>query len=619
MDSAVMGEGAPGAPAGKQRYAQVRRVHVSRDGQHVALYRHQGSAFLVTVDGTDYGPFAEADVATRSPFRLSACPWLFRARRDDRIVLIVDGTVYGPFEELWPPTVSGGQWGVLVRQQTHYHVLVNGALSPAYDEIAGDHRLASAFDLQESSELDVPLFFGDRQWGAFGRRGADLFIITGDGEHGPFHAIAWQTFAQEPGDLNLAQLRRNLSLDRSTLAVGVAKPPEAGGQAFYLWVNGTEYGPAHAMPASYADVFQAIVNMSTDGQQWAFCDQQAVYTPEGTFEHPMCQAAILSDNGAGLAQVYGPEYDTRLTINGTEYGPFEWSGIPTFSPDGTRWVVGVRPPGGTHGMILTEAGPLGPFQDPNLDPFFSGAQWVCQVHGVDGKAYLLVDGHTFGPYDNCRLPPRPDGLSARTEDHEWIALGFRPDGPVDVFLTGRLAMTTPPFQPRSAPLSRGAQWSVVGKQGDQIVLVENGRLSPPRSPFKGVVTVDRSENCARLAVTVRDIHDQFRVLFRNASYGPYPQKPSAVVFASDGSHWSFRLPGAIQFISDQGKLPVYDEVVDWTVTRRGTLFVGRHGRHWWLHIGKKRHGPFDAAGVVAADDEVLGVVVIKGQAHVRAF
>jgi hypothetical protein len=588
-------------------------VHVSRGGQHVALYRHQGAAFLVTINGTDYGPFAEADVASLSPFRLSDCHWMFRARRDDGIVLIVDGTVYGPFDEIWPPTVVGGQWGVLVRQQAHYHLLVNGELSTAYDEIAGDHRLQEAFDLQQSYELDVPLLFGDRQWGAFGRRGTDLFIITGDGENGPFHAIGGQGFAQDPLADFPANLRQNLSLDRSTLAVGVAQQQEAGGQAFALWVNGTEYGPAHEMPN-----FAALAHMSTDGQQWAFCDPQAVYTHEGTFEHPMCRAAVLSDNGAGLAKVYGPDGDARLTVNGTEYGPFEWLLHPTFSPDGTRWVVGCRPLDGANALILTESGQLGPFKRILVEPFFRGAQWLCTAVGMDGKTYLLVDGHTFGPYDSCRYSPRQRN---RTEDRDWIALGVRPDGPVDVFLRGQLAMTTPPFHAAGVPVSRRSQWSVDGTRGNKIVLVENGKLSPPLGPFKRVVVVDRSENCSRLAVTVKDTNDQFLVLFRNASFGPYPKQPSRVHFAGDGSHWSFRLSntGARRLISDQGKLPVYEEVVDWTVTRRGTVFVGRQGTHWWLHIGKKRHGPFDAAGVVASDDEIMAVVVSKGQTQVRTF
>jgi hypothetical protein len=162
MDQSAMGEALEYAPTGKRRFTQVRRVHVAPGGRQVAVYRQQGAAFLVTVDGTDYGPFAEADVARLSPFRLSEGPWLFRARRDDGIVLVVDGTAHGPFEEIWPPTVSGGQWGALVRRQGPYHLLVNGALSPAYDEIAGDHRLASAFDLQASYALDVPLLFGER-------------------------------------------------------------------------------------------------------------------------------------------------------------------------------------------------------------------------------------------------------------------------------------------------------------------------------------------------------------------------------------------------------------------------------------------------------------------------
>jgi hypothetical protein len=617
MDRSTMGNVSASAPQGYRPFRHVRRVHVSHDGRHVAIYRQQGAAIVVTVDGRDYGPYAEADVASVSPFRLSEGPWMFRARRDDGIVLIVDGTAHGPFEQIWPPTVSGERWGVLVRRQGHYHLLVDGALSAAYDEIAGDHRLAEVFDLQDSYELDVPLLFGARQWGAFGRRGTELFIITADGEHGPFQAIGRQRF---DGDPPTAELRRNLSLDRSTLAVAVAKPQAAGGQAFYLWVNGVEYGPAHEMPASYEDVFLALVNMSTDGQRWAFRDRHTIYTHEGTFGHPMCQAAVLSDNGAGLAQVYGPEHDIRFTINGTEYGPFERIGLPSFSPDGTRWVAGVRPPGGTHDIILTESGPLGPFQVPDLSPFFSGAQWVGQTVGVDGKKYLLMDGHPFGPYDTCYLPGRP-GLHDRTEDHEWIALGFRPDGPVDVFLTGRFAMTTPPFQREGSPASRGSHWSVVGRQGDRLVIVEDGRLSPPLGPFKRTRRVDRSEDCARLALTVKDANDHYLVLFRDAIFGPYPEVLTQVHFAPDGSHWSFELvsPGARRVISDHGESPVYDEVVDRTVTGRGTVFAGRQGTRWWLHVGDKRYGPFEAAGMVASGDEVTAVVISLGRVKVRAF
>jgi hypothetical protein len=274
-------------------------------------------------------------------------------------------------------------------------------------------------------------------------------------------------------------------------------------------------------------------------------------------------------------------------------------------------------------MILTEAGPLGPFR--HAIPFFRGARWLCAAVGLDGQSYLLVDGHPFGPYDHVATGNRPRD---RTEDHDWIALGFRPDGPVDVFLTGHLAMTTPPFQYedqfRELPSCRGSHWNVVGRQGDQIVLVEDGQLSPPLGPFKRLLK-DQSEDRSRLAVRVADTNNQWFVLFRDASFGPYPSvspgRPTSVQFAPDGSHWSFGLftPGARRVMSDRGELPGYDGVVDWTVTSRGTVYVGRQGTCWWLHVGDDRFGPFEAAGVVASGDEVTAVVVSYGRVQVRAY
>lgn len=604
----------PQDPAnGKKLYDNVLRAHVARDGRHFALYRSQDESFLVTIDGTDFGPFSDSDAAALSPFRLSGRTWAFRARGPDGIVLVVDGTVYGPFEEVWQPAVSAPRWGALVRKQGQYHVLVDGELSGAYDEIAGDHRLETAFPLRSEFNVDIPLFFGAGRWAAFGRRGEDQFIITGAEVAGPFRAISRLQFAQDPAQLDAAELWRNLSFDRSALAVGIAKKVEGDAPAYFLWVNGTEHGPCHELPA-----FHGAADMSVDGKRWAFHDPQAVYTHEGTFERPSCLAVAISDNGAAIVEVYGTDGDNHLLVNGTEQGPFHTAGLfPSISPDGTRWVDLVQPLGDANVAILTESGRLGPFK--SATPHFLGNQWVSGIMGVDDKISLLIDGQSFGPYRETLVPASP---ADRTGERDWIGLGFRADGPVDVFLTGQLARTTAPFDLAGVPYSRGCRWSVLGKLGEQLAIIENGTFSAPLGPFKRVIGQARPENQSRLALTAMDANDQFLVVFRDASFGPFPIRPSAVIFSSDGNHWSFQVSdgaGKSRAIGSQGESPLYDEITDWTVTERGALFAGKQGSDWWLHIGTERHGPFAAAGLAVSGGTVTAVIVCDGRAEVKTF
>jgi hypothetical protein len=66
-----------------------------------AAHRKDG-ALWVTIDATDFGPFADTDVATTSPFRAGG-PTLFRAKLAAEYAVVANGAAHGPFDEVWPP------------------------------------------------------------------------------------------------------------------------------------------------------------------------------------------------------------------------------------------------------------------------------------------------------------------------------------------------------------------------------------------------------------------------------------------------------------------------------------------------------------------------------------
>lgn len=595
-------------------YKNVTAAHISVDGQHTAVCTREGDQHRVIVDGRIYGPYDDIDCQVSSPFFQSRSIWAFRGMVTERCWLVVNGISYGPYDEVWPPVAAGQSWGALVKQGAKYHVLVDGKLSAGFDEIASDHRLESQFSLN-TVPIDVPLFFGHGDWAAFGRIGRDLFILTKHQTYGPFQALGDEAFSLAADDQSPAELVNYLSFDRSTLAIPVSKQDAGGATVHYVWINGIEHGPADLLPE-----FVAVGNnMSMDGRRWAFFDQAAIYTSSGKISRPLPRDTVVSDNGRTTMYSYGPDDNMRFVVNGREFGPFKSVGGLSCSSDGLRWVANYWSLDENKHFVLTESGSFGPYDDIPLAPGarFLGNDWIWVGRLPDRKLSLLINGKAYGPYKSVATPV---SMLARSKDKRWAAYANREDR-VDIISTGKLLMSTAPFEPLGVIHAGESHWHVQGRRGSERFLIEDGKFSP-LGPIKRIFGEFHSENRAKAAIRATDEHDQHVMIFSHKTYGPYAKMAGDARFSFDGSQWAFSVPVNDQYkvISSQGESPLYNEIRDATVSTQGPAFVGIDASgHWWLHVGSQRLGPFAGCGLTAAEGRLSAITISGGAVRVRSY
>jgi hypothetical protein len=598
-------------PAGPALGA-VQRVHVSPDGKRTAAAHRKDDALWVTIDAADFGPFADSDATTTTPFR-PAGPTLFRAKVAGGFVVVANGTTHGPFDEVWTPQTRGADWGALVKKADKYHLLVNGTLSAAFDEVAGDHRLEAAPNLHDPSGFDVPLLLGGGRWVAYARRGDGAFVVTGQGEAGPFARVGHQQFKTAPNNPAAALLTRTVCSNGTRFGVGVSLKTDAGAEQQWLLVDGQKHGPF----ANTFD-FHAARDMSLDGSRWAFADEKGIHTHDGTIDKPTPGTAVVSNTGAGLAYTYGAAGAARLVVNGKEFGPFHTVQRPDLSPDGTRWVAGVFRATGEQ-VILTADGEQATFKGGLLaqPPLFRGAQWVAPGVNPDDTVAFVVEGVRRGPYKTAEVEQPPD----RNTMTEWRAHGVRADGMIEVFSRGKPLATVGPFDSIGLLRTAGDHWAALVQKGTARRLAEDGTVSGDLPAFQAINTHHHSENAARIAlITTAEGGDL--VVLPGRKLGPFAKGAVGFRFSADGAHWGFTAPqadGKVKVVSDTAGEVDGDAAADVTMTPRGAAFVVVAGGRAWVHVGADRHGPFDAAGLCADGDRVHAAVVEGGKVTVRTF
>lgn len=601
-------------------YRNITSVHVSASGQHTAICTREGDQHRVIINGHIYGPYDDIDCRNSSPFRRSSSIWAFRGTQADRCRLVVNGISYGPYDEVWPPNAAGQSWGALVKQGDKYHVLVNGKLSTGFDEIAGDHRVEERFSL-DNPPIDVPLFFSRDDWAAFGRIGSNLFIVTKSQTYGPFQTLGDEEFSAADGNESSAELVNYLSFDRSTLAVPVSKMGVGGESVHYVWINGMEHGPADLLPEFYA----IGKNMSMDGRKWAFFDKSAIYSSEGKLSRATPRDTVISDNGRTMMYSYGPDDDIRFVVNGCEFGPFKSVGGLSCSPDGLRWVANYWSLNENKHYVQTESGlfgPIGAITTTEGFPLSSGARfigsdWICVGRLPDKKLAFLINGKPYGPYTSVATP---GSMLARSTDNRWAARATRDDR-VDVFSTGKLLMSTPPFVPLGIVHASESHWHMQGRRNGERILVEDGKFFP-LGPIKRTLGEFHSENCATAAIRAVDENNQHLVIFSHKTYGPFTEMAGDVRFSFDGTQWAFLAPAKNQFqvVSSQGESPLYDSIRDLTLTKQGATFVGIDSSgQWWLQLGDQRLGPFTGCGFTSSEGRLSAVTISGGEVRVHSI
>jgi hypothetical protein len=152
--------------------------------------------------------------------------------------------------------------------------------------------------------------------------------------------------------------------------------------------------------------------------------------------------------------------------------------------------------------------------------------------------------------------------------------------------------------------------------------VENGTVSDELPAFQAIRSHYRSDNAARIALSVQTAEGGNLVLLPGRSFGPFPNPALGFQFSADGTHWGFYVQQAdrkFKVFSNTSGESDYDAVADFTMTPRGVAFVGTIGGKARVQVGTERHGPFDAAGLCADNERVHAAVVEAGQVAIRSY
>jgi hypothetical protein len=261
--------------------------------------------------------------------------------------------------------------------------------------------------------------------------------------------------------------------------------------------------------------------------------------------------------GSSWAVLLSKGDKTQAVINGKKWGPYVHVGQTgggaivetiSFSENGKSWGFWT----GTEdkGFVILSGKKLGPYGQPE-NPTFSanGSSWGFGIAG--GK--LVINGKEIeAPFSV--LSPTISKPGAKAAFMSTAPFSFSADGKNWGYVTGGKGVygvtnedgkSVGPFASPFVPLfSWSGEWGFLAGDGDKWVVgdskatrtFDGGKAAPSSSSLPPHDFMVRGSSWTFKVDATESSH---YVFVKDQLYGPYTEKPTAVVFSKDGSSWGF--------------------------------------------------------------------------------
>ncbi len=450
----------------KGPYKAISEYVISTDGSHYAyLAKTSKGWFLFDENGKENGPYSavsKLEMSTNGNL-LTFCGvksflWSKASER------VINGRAYGAFDEI----------GDLVSDSQSKKWIFPARKDKQWFFISSDDTRLGPFD-----EIQAPYFSPmESEWIAAGKSkdGWEVFFRNQQ-KFGPYPKVGLPIFSRDDSHWFL-RFHKNSGW-------------------YILFKDKTLYGPykkigSLAMNDSWDQM--AIPILREDGIYVIFKDGQEFGPYENSETNRKWLSVPVSFSPSGKDWYFRAlKLDGKIiVINGKEYGPFEFSTLPVYSPNEKIWAFWAG--GEDHKYHLNLSAGKSKLSFINIDylsPYFSddGKKWFFKAEDFDGWYLIDQNGKKQGP--SISEP----SLTLKNNLNHWILILSDKNMKYQIITSDKKKYG--PYDNAFFPVlsSSGKSWAVtVEKEGVQTLLL-NGKEHPNIRTFKTFSTKNKDIFC----------------------------------------------------------------------------------------------------------------------------